>query len=80
MNGLAALRAESQVDGHTQSVLRLVGAIDMPDRRASLLARFLPQGGGRLSKGKREAFGEPVDEALAATEEAVGAAIGAWVG
>ena len=46
--------------------------IDMPDRRASLLARILIQGHGRLSKNKRADFAELTDAEVAALEEAVG--------
>ena len=49
---------------------------DMPDRRSSLLARILLQGGGRLSQAKREAFGELSDAEITAIEGSVGAAIG----
>lgn len=46
--------------------------IDMPDRRASLLARILIQGHGRLSKNKRTDFAELTDAEVAALEKAVG--------
>lgn len=44
--------------------------IDMPDRRASLLARVLIQGHGHISKKKRLDFAELTDDEVAALEAA----------
>jgi Fic/DOC family protein len=45
--------------------------VDMPDRRASLLVRFILQNNGRLSQTKRATFSELKDEEISAIEAAV---------
>jgi predicted phosphodiesterase len=47
------------------------GVVEMPDRRANLLARLCLQNSGRLSKNKRDKFRELTDEEVALVEEAV---------
>jgi Fic family protein len=50
--------------------------VDMPNRRASLLVRFILQNKGKLSKGKRATFSEISDQEIVRIEEA---AWGAWL-
>ena len=45
--------------------------VDMPDRRASLFVRLCLQNDGRLSKAKRDQFGELSDAEIAAMEAAL---------
>ena len=47
--------------------------VDMPDKRASLLARLIMQNKGRLPKNKRDLFSEVTDEELAKIEKAISA-------
>jgi hypothetical protein len=47
--------------------------IDMPDRRASLLAKLCLQNGGRLSNKKRAQFSEVRDEEIRQIEDALAA-------
>jgi hypothetical protein len=47
--------------------------VDMPDKRASLLARLIMQNKGRLAKNKRDLFSEVTDEELAKIEKAISA-------
>jgi Fic family protein len=53
------------------AVRETMDIVDMPDRRASLLVRFIVQNKGTLSKGKRSQFPELLDEELTAIETAV---------
>jgi hypothetical protein len=59
-------------DAALRAVLNIV---DMPNRRASLLVRFILQNKGRLSKGKRATFSEISDQEIDRIEKAVW---GAW--
>jgi Fic family protein len=54
-----------------EAVRRTNAIVDMPDQRASLLARLIYQNQGTLAKGKRGLFAELSDAELAAIEEAV---------
>ena len=45
--------------------------VDMPDKRASLLARLIMQNQGKLAKSKRDLFSEITDDELARMEQAV---------
>jgi len=54
----------------------VLNIVDMPNRRASLLVRFILQNKGRLSKGKRASFSEISDQEIVRIEEAVW---GAWL-
>jgi hypothetical protein len=45
--------------------------VDMPDKRASLLARLIMQNKGKLAKSKRDLFSEITDDELARIEQAV---------
>jgi hypothetical protein len=53
----------------------VLNTVDRPNRRASLLVRFILQNKGRLSKGKRTTFSEISDEEIDRIEKAVW---GAW--
>jgi hypothetical protein len=55
-------------DAALRAVLNIV---DMPIRRASLLARFILQNKGRLSKGTRTTFSEISDQEIDRIEKAV---------
>jgi len=46
--------------------------VDMPDKRASLLARLIMQNRGRLAKNERDLFSEVTDEELAKIEKTIG--------
>ena len=59
-------------DAAMRAVLNIV---DMPNRRASLLVRFIQQNKGKLSKGKRTTFSEISDQEIDRIEKAVW---GAW--
>jgi hypothetical protein len=59
-------------DAALRAVLNIV---DMPNRRASLLIKFILQNKGKLSKGKRTAFAEITDVEIDRIENAVW---GAW--
>ena len=59
-------------DAAVRAVLNIV---DMPNRRASLLVRFILQNKGKLSKGKRTTFSEISDQEIDRIEKAVW---GAW--
>jgi hypothetical protein len=48
--------------------------VDMPDRQASLLVRFILQNDGKLSKAKRTRFPELTDTEIEQIERAIGAA------
>jgi Fic/DOC family protein len=48
--------------------------VDMPDRQASLLVRFIMQNDGKLSKAKRTRFPELTDAEIQQIERAVGTA------
>jgi Fic family protein len=66
------LKEELDFVGLYDAVLEAIQErIDMPDRRASLLARALILGHGRLSKKKRADFAELTDGEVAAIETAV---------
>ena len=54
----------------------VLNIVDMPNRRASLLVRFILQNKGRLSRGKRASFSEISDQEIVRIEEAVW---GAWL-
>ena len=58
-----------------EAVRKTVAIVDMPDRRASLLARLIIQNKGTLAKGKRGLFPELTDAELGAIENAVGASM-----
>jgi Fic/DOC family len=45
--------------------------VDMPDKRASLLARLIMQNKGKLAKSKRDLFSEITDDELARIEQAI---------
>jgi len=45
--------------------------VDMPDKRASLLARLIMQNKGKLAESKRDLFSEITDDELARMEQAV---------
>ena len=53
---------------------RLQGIVDLPDRRARELVQLVLQNNGRLSKRKRDRFGELTDEEILACEAAIVAA------
>jgi Fic/DOC family len=55
-------------DAALRAVLNIV---DMPNRRASLLVRFILQNKGRRSKGKRTTFSEISDQVIDQIEKAV---------
>ena len=52
----------------------VLNVVDMPNRRATLLVRFILQNRGQLSKGKRASFPEISDQEIVRIEEAVWAA------
>ncbi len=54
-----------------EAIRRTVAIVDMPDKRASLLARLIIQNKGALATGRRAAFSELSESELAAIEEAV---------
>ena len=54
-----------------EAVRRTIAIVDMPDRRASLIARLIIQNKGTLAKGKRTLFSELSDAEIAAIETAV---------
>ena len=54
-----------------EAVRKTVAIVDIPDRRASLLARLIIQNKGTLAKGKRALFSELTDEEIGAIERAV---------
>ena len=54
-----------------EAVRRTTAIVDMPDRRASLLARLIIQNKGTLAMGKRTLFSELSDAEIAAIETAV---------
>ena len=58
-----------------EAVRKTVAIVDMPDRRASLLARLIIQNKGTLAKGKRGLFPELTDAELGEIEDAVGASM-----
>ena len=58
-----------------EAVRKTVAIVDMPDRKASLLARLIIQNKGTLAHGKRALFSEVSDAEIAAIEEAVGASM-----
>jgi Fic/DOC family len=45
--------------------------VDMPDKRASLLARLIIENKGKLAKSKRDLFSEITDDELARIEQAI---------
>jgi len=49
----------------------VMGIVDMPNHRASLLIRLIHQNKGKLSKGKRESFAELSDEEISKIESAI---------
>jgi hypothetical protein len=53
------------------AVSGVMAVVDMPDRRASLLARLILQNKGKLSAGKRSSFAELTDEEVTRIELAV---------
>ncbi|MBM3794886.1 MAG: hypothetical protein FJW31_12630 [Acidobacteria bacterium] len=54
-----------------EAVRQTVAVVDMPDRRASLLARLILQNKGTLASGKRSSFAEVTDAELTRIESAV---------
>jgi Fic/DOC family len=52
----------------------VMGIVDMPNQRASLLVRLIHQNKGKLSKAKREPFSELSDEEIGRIEAAIKAA------
>ncbi|MEP6847748.1 MAG: hypothetical protein ABI999_02750 [Acidobacteriota bacterium] len=55
-----------------QALAEVMNIVDMPDRRASLLIRFILQNRGTLSKNKREKeFPELTDEEISSVENAI---------
>ena len=60
------------IESYDRALKALKDVVDMPDPRASLLARLIMQNHGRLSKGKRGQFPELTDEEIAAIEAAIG--------
>ncbi|HBK05203.1 MAG TPA: cell filamentation protein Fic [Acetobacteraceae bacterium] len=66
------LKEELEFVGLYDAALEVVGEIvDMPDRRASLLVRYLLQNRGTLSKKKRADFAELTDDEVQALQAAV---------
>jgi hypothetical protein len=55
---------------YDRALAAVAEVVDMPDRRASLLARYIAQGDGMLSKRKRPQFPELRDDEIAAMESA----------
>jgi hypothetical protein len=49
----------------------VMGVVDMPNQRASLLIRLIHQNKGKLSKEKRDAFSELSDEEIGGIESAI---------
>jgi hypothetical protein len=58
------------VTRYDRALAAVAAVVDMPDRRAALLARYIAQGDGILSGRKRGQFHEISDEEIAAMEEA----------
>jgi hypothetical protein len=52
----------------------VMGIVDMPNQRASLLVRLIHQNKGKLSKAKRDSFSELSDEEISRIESAIKAA------
>ena len=59
-----------------RAVRRTMEIVDMPDRRASLLVRLIPQNKGKLAQNKRAHFSEISDDEIASIESAVRLLIG----
>ena len=49
----------------------VMGVVDMPNQRASLMIRLIHQNKGKLSKGKRGSFSELSDEEISKIESAI---------
>jgi len=49
----------------------VMGVVDMPNQRASLLIRLIHQNMGKLSKAKRDSFLELSDEEISEIESAI---------
>lgn len=49
----------------------VMGVVDMPNQRASLLIRLIHQNNAKLSKGKRDSFPELSDEEISRIESAI---------
>ncbi len=58
------------------AVRRTMDIVDMPDRRASLLVRFILQNKGKLALNKRDHFAELQDDEVASIESAVRSVMG----
>jgi len=59
------------LDVYDRAFAAIRQVIDMPDRRAALLAKLCLQNGGRLSRGKRAQFAEVTGDELNAIEDAI---------
>jgi hypothetical protein len=59
------------LDEFDRALAAVQSVIDMPDRRAALLAKLCIQNKGRLSVTKRPMFGEITDEEIRQVEEAI---------
>jgi len=61
--------------GYDSAISAIRQIIDMPNRRASLLANLCLQNGGRLSAKKRPQFSEVSDDEIRRIEEAISASV-----
>ena len=59
------------IESYDRALKALKDVVDMPDPRASLLARLVLQNHGWLSKAKRSQFAELTDEEITAIEAAI---------
>jgi hypothetical protein len=59
------------LDVYDQALTAINQIIDMPDRKASLLAMVLLQNGGTMSKKKRDQFAEVIEAEITAIESAI---------